>query len=105
MAELPKAYNPGEAESRWYPYWYEHRLFDAEVNPDRAPYTIVIPPPNITGMLTLGHILNNSIQDLYIRWHRMRGYQACWIPRTDHAGIATQTKVVEQLATTVRKGA
>jgi valyl-tRNA synthetase len=98
MAELPKAYNPGEAESRWYPYWYEHHLYDAEVDPDRAPYTIVIPPPNITGMLTLGHILNNSIQDLYIRWHRMRGFQACWIPGTDHAGIATQTKVVEALA-------
>jgi len=98
MAELPKAYTPGEAEARWYPYWYEHHLYDAEANPDRAPYTIVIPPPNITGMLTLGHILNNSIQDLYIRWHRMRGFEACWIPGTDHAGIATQTKVVEALA-------
>jgi valyl-tRNA synthetase len=98
MAELPKAYLPADAEARWYPYWYQHHLYDARPNADRPPYTIVIPPPNITGMLTLGHILNNTLQDLYIRWHRMRGYEACWIPGTDHAGIATQTKVVEDLA-------
>ncbi len=97
MAELPKAYTPSDAEGRWYPYWYEHHLYDAKANSDRPPYTIVIPPPNITGILTLGHVLNNTIQDIYIRWHRMRGYEACWIPGTDHAGIATQSKVVEAL--------
>ncbi len=98
MAELPKAYNPTDAEARWYPYWYNHRLYDAEVNPDREPFTVVIPPPNVTGMLTLGHVLNNTLQDIYVRWHRMRGYEACWIPGTDHAGIATQTRVVRTLA-------
>lgn len=98
MAELPKAYAPAEAQARWYPYWYEHHLYDAEVNAGRKPYTIVIPPPNVTGMLTLGHVLNNTLQDIYVRWHRMRGYEACWIPGTDHAGIATQAKVVRALA-------
>jgi valyl-tRNA synthetase len=97
MPELAKAYTPADAEGRWYPYWYQHHLYDAHINADRPSFTIVIPPPNITGMLTLGHILNNTIQDVYIRWHRMRGYEACWIPGTDHAGIATQTKVVESL--------
>lgn len=98
MAELAKAYTPAEAESRWYEYWYRHHLYDAEVNSDRPSFTVVIPPPNVTGILTLGHVLNNTIQDLYVRWHRMRGYEACWIPGMDHAGIATQTKVVEALA-------
>jgi len=98
MAELAKAYTPAEAESRWYEYWYRHHLYDAEANSDRPSFTVVIPPPNVTGILTLGHVLNNTIQDLYVRWHRMRGYEACWIPGMDHAGIATQTKVVESLA-------
>lgn len=97
MAELPKAYQPAEAEGKWYSYWYDHKLYDAEINPDKKPFTIVIPPPNVTGMLTLGHVLNNTIQDIYIRWKRMQGYEACWIPGTDHAGIATQTKVVQAL--------
>lgn len=98
MAELPKAYQPAEAENKWYRYWYDHKLYDAEATSDRQPYTIVIPPPNVTGMLTIGHVLNNTIQDLYIRWKRMQGYEACWIPGTDHAGIATQTRVVKMLA-------
>lgn len=98
MAELPKAYQPAEAESKWYRYWYEHKLYNAEANAARKPYTIVIPPPNVTGMLTIGHVLNNTIQDLYIRWKRMQGYEVCWIPGTDHAGIATQTRVVKMLA-------
>jgi valyl-tRNA synthetase len=101
MAELPKAYNPAETESRWYQYWYAHRLYDAEVPADTTTtesFTIVIPPPNVTGMLTMGHILNNTLQDLYIRWHRMQGKVACWIPGMDHAGIATQSKVVRALA-------
>ncbi|MCC7437719.1 MAG: valine--tRNA ligase [Armatimonadetes bacterium] len=101
MAELPKAYNPAETESRWYQYWYAHRLYDAEVPEDTnatESFTIVIPPPNVTGILTMGHILNNTLQDLYIRWHRMQGKVACWIPGMDHAGIATQSKVVRALA-------
>ncbi len=98
MAELSKAYQPSEAENKWYTYWYDHKLYDATINPEKEPYTIVIPPPNVTGMLTLGHVLNNTIQDIYIRWKRMQGYEVCWIPGTDHAGIATQTKVVQALA-------
>ena len=102
MAELSKAYNPSAAEKKWYDYWYDHRLYDAEAenvvgDRQKTPYSIVIPPPNVTGMLTLGHVLNNTIQDLYIRWKRMQGFEAVWIPGTDHAGIATQTKVVAAL--------
>ncbi len=97
MSELPKAYDPAEAEEKWYRYWYERGLFEVSDDPDAKPYTIVMPPPNVTGMLTLGHVLNNTIQDLYIRWHRMRGHAAVWVPGTDHAGIATQVKVVESL--------
>jgi valyl-tRNA synthetase len=93
--ELSKAYSPAETESRWYAYWLHHNLFHAVPNTDRTPYTIVIPPPNITGVLTMGHVLNNTIQDAFIRWKRMQGYEACWIPGTDHAGIATQ-HVVER---------
>jgi valyl-tRNA synthetase len=93
--ELSKSYSPAETESRWYAYWLRHNLFHAVPNTDRTPYTIVIPPPNITGVLTMGHVLNNTIQDAFIRWKRMQGYEACWIPGTDHAGIATQ-HVVER---------
>ena len=102
MAELPKAYQPNEAENKWYQYWYDHELYHAEATnveeEGKEAFTVVIPPPNVTGMLTLGHVLNNTIQDLYVRWKRMSGYEACWIPGTDHAGIATQTKVVGHLA-------
>lgn len=102
MAELSKAYQPAEAENKWYTYWYAHKLYDAEAEKigasGKKAFTVVIPPPNVTGMLTLGHVLNNTIQDLYIRWKRMSGFEACWIPGTDHAGIATQTKVVAALA-------
>ena len=96
MPELPKTYSPADSESRWYTYWYDHSLFDAEVS-ERKPFVIAMPPPNVTGILTLGHVLNHTIQDIYIRWHRMRGYEACWMPGTDHAGIATQTKVIAAL--------
>ncbi|MCE2504189.1 MAG: valine--tRNA ligase [Chlorobi bacterium] len=101
MAELPKAYQPSEAESKWYKYWYDHKLYDAKaenINEGKKAFTIVIPPPNVTGMLTLGHVLNNTIQDLYIRWKRMSRFEACWIPGTDHAGIATQTRVAATLS-------
>lgn len=95
--EIAKTYNPGEAESKWYPYWMQHQFFKS--TPDhRTPYTIVIPPPNVTGMLHMGHMLNNTIQDVLIRRARMLGYNACWVPGTDHASIATETKVVNLLA-------
>ncbi|MCI0706304.1 MAG: valine--tRNA ligase [Ignavibacteriae bacterium] len=98
MNELPKAYNPKDVEDKWYSYWESHNLFHASVNKDKTPYTVVIPPPNITGILTMGHVLNNTIQDILIRWKRMQGYEACWIPGTDHAGIATQNVVEKTLA-------
>jgi valyl-tRNA synthetase len=95
--EIAKTYKPGEAESKWYPYWMQHQFFKS--TPDhRIPYTIVIPPPNVTGMLHMGHMLNNTIQDVLIRRARMQGFNACWVPGTDHASIATETKVVNLLA-------
>lgn len=95
--EIAKTYNPAEAENRWYPYWMQKNFFKS--TPDaRQPYTIVIPPPNVTGVLHMGHMLNNTIQDVLIRRARMMGYNACWVPGTDHASIATETKVVNLLA-------
>jgi valyl-tRNA synthetase len=93
--ELASVYNPKTVEDKWYSQWESKGLFHGKVNKDKKPYTIVIPPPNITGSLTMGHVLNNTIQDIYIRYKRMSGYEACWIPGTDHAGIATQ-QVVER---------
>jgi len=95
--DIPKAYNPHEIEDKWYRYWEENKLFHSEPDESKKSYTIVIPPPNITGMLTLGHILNNSIQDVYIRYKKMKGFNTCWVPGTDHASIATETKVVKHL--------
>ncbi len=97
--EIPKAYNPKEVEDKWYKYCEEKRLFNSEPDSTKKPYTIVIPPPNITGILHLGHVLNNSIQDIYIRYKRMLGFNACWVPGTDHASIATESKVVQYLKT------
>lgn len=97
FSEIPKAYNPAYAEDKWYSYWLENSLFRSEVDKNKKPYTIVIPPPNITGSLTMGHILNNTIQDILIRTKRMQGYNACWVPGTDHASIATEAKVVSFL--------
>jgi valyl-tRNA synthetase len=96
--ELSKAYNPKEVEDTWYSWWDSQHLFHAAVNKEKAPYTIVIPPPNITGILTMGHVLNNTLQDVFVRWKRMQGFEACWIPGTDHAGIATQNAVEKSLA-------
>jgi len=95
--EMEKAYQPQQVEDRIYQYWLEIGAFDAEVNPDKQPYCIVIPPPNVTGVLHMGHALDETIQDLLIRWHRMRGDEALWVPGTDHAGIATQNVVEAQL--------
>ncbi|HZW38541.1 MAG TPA: valine--tRNA ligase [Ignavibacteriaceae bacterium] len=97
MNEIPKAYNPSEVEDKWYKYWLEQNIFHSEIDNSKEPYTIVIPPPNVTGILTLGHVLNNTIQDIYIRTKRMQGYNACWVPGTDHASIATESKVVRYL--------
>jgi len=94
--ELAAKYNPAEVEDKWYAYWLAHRLFHSEPD-DREPYTVVIPPPNVTGVLHMGHGLNNALQDIVIRFHRMQGYSAVWVPGTDHAGIATQIKVEEEL--------
>ena len=90
---MAKAYTPAEVEKTWYERWESRGYFRADATTDRPPYTIVIPPPNVTGMLTLGHVLNNTLQDMLIRWEKMRGKEVCWVPGTDHAGIATQAKV------------
>ena len=95
--ELASKYDPKEVESKWYQYWLDHKLFASK--PDgRQPYTIVIPPPNVTGVLHMGHMLNNTIQDILVRRARMEGKNACWVPGTDHASIATEAKVVKKLA-------
>ena len=95
--ELATKYNPEEVEGKWYEYWMNHHLFSSK--PDaRKPYTIVIPPPNVTGVLHMGHMLNNTIQDILVRHARMEGKNACWVPGTDHASIATEAKVVNRLA-------
>lgn len=96
--EISKTYDPKVVESKWYNYWETNKVFHASVNKLKTPYTIIIPPPNITGILTMGHVLNNTLQDIFIRWKRMQGYEACWIPGTDHAGIATQNAVEKSLS-------
>jgi valyl-tRNA synthetase len=95
---MPKAYDPAEVEERWYAFWEKKGYFHAEVNPEREPFTIVIPPPNVTGSLHLGHALNNSLQDFIVRRKRMQGYETLWLPGTDHAAIATQAVVERDLA-------
>jgi valyl-tRNA synthetase len=95
---IDKKYNPSEVESKWYQTWMDKNLFHAEVNPDKEAYSVVIPPPNVTGVLHMGHMLNNTIQDVLVRKARMEGKEACWVPGTDHASIATETKVVNLLA-------
>ncbi len=94
---LASAYDPAQVEDAWYAFWEGQRLFHAEPEPGKKSFTVVIPPPNITGMLTMGHVLNNTLQDIFVRWHRLLGDNALWIPGTDHAGIATQTVVEKTL--------
>ena len=96
-SKLDKVYNPVSIEDKWYKYWLDNNYFHSKPDSNKEPYTIVIPPPNVTGMLTMGHVLNNTIQDILIRKARMEGKEACWIPGTDHASIATETKVVQML--------
>jgi valyl-tRNA synthetase len=94
--DIAKTYLPKQAEDKWYSYWLKHNFFRS-VPDEREPYTIVIPPPNVTGVLHMGHMLNNTIQDVLIRRARMKGKNACWVPGTDHASIATEAKVVTML--------
>ncbi|MDI3548401.1 MAG: valyl-tRNA synthetase [Halanaerobiales bacterium] len=97
MNNLPKTYDPEKTEKKWYQYWEDKGLFEAELDPERDSFSIVMPPPNITGQLHLGHALDNTLQDILTRWKRMQGYNTLWLPGTDHASIATEVKVVEKL--------
>ncbi len=94
---IPSQFNAKEVEQKWYDYWMKNNYFESKVDPDKKPYTIVIPPPNVTGVLHMGHMLNNTIQDVLIRRARLKGFNACWVPGTDHASIATEAKVVAKL--------
>ena len=94
--EIPLKFNSKEIEDKWYSYWLKNKYFKS-IPDNRDPFTIVIPPPNVTGVLHMGHMLNNTIQDILIRRSRMKGYNSCWVPGTDHASIATEAKVVEKL--------
>lgn len=95
--EFQKVYQPQELEKKWYDKWQETKIYSSKSKTDKIPYSILMPPPNVTGILHFGHVLNITLQDLYIRWKRMNGYEVCWFPGTDHAGIATQTKVEKEL--------
>lgn len=97
MTEIPKNFNIKPVEEKWIKFWEDNKFYNAKVRPDRKKYSIVIPPPNVTGILHIGHILNNTIQDLYARWKRMQGYEVCWVPGMDHAGISTQMMVERDL--------
>ncbi len=96
--DIPKRYDPKQVEDKWYKIWLERKYFHAEVNKKKKPYTIVIPPPNVTAKLHMGHAFNNTLQDILIRYHKKQGYETLWLPGTDHAGIATQNVVERQLA-------
>lgn len=96
--EMPTTYDPKSAETKWYSYWTEGGYFRAGGRPDAKAYSIVIPPPNVTGMLHIGHALDFTLQDILIRTKRMQGFDTLWLPGTDHAGIATQTKVEQKAA-------
>lgn len=98
MNEIPSRYNPRETEDKWYKFWEEKNIFSAKPNPSKKPFCIVIPPPNVTGILHMGHAFNNTIQDILIRYHRMKGEESLWMPGTDHAGIATQNVVEKAIA-------
>ena len=95
--EMAKNYNPKEFEERIYKNWEEHGAFRAEINPDKKPFTISMPPPNITGQLHMGHALDQTLQDVLTRWKRMQGFEALWLPGSDHASIATEVKVADKI--------
>jgi valyl-tRNA synthetase len=95
---IPTVYDPQAVEKKWYTYWEDNGFFHEAVDKAKKPFSIVIPPPNVTGQLHMGHALDNALQDILIRFRRMQGYNTLWMPGTDHAGIATQIKVEEMLA-------
>ena len=95
---LPKAYEFAEVESHWYKYWEEQGFFHADEKSPKPPFSIVIPPPNVTGQLHMGHALNNTLQDILCRYKRLKGFEVLWVPGTDHAGIATQNVVERQIS-------
>ena len=99
MKELPKVYEPQQVEGRIYRMWMDHDCFKATPDSDKKPFSIVMPPPNVTGQLHMGHAMDATLQDILTRFKRMQGYEALWLPGTDHAGIATQIKVEEELRT------
>ncbi|MCS7073427.1 MAG: class I tRNA ligase family protein, partial [Bacteroidia bacterium] len=94
--EIAKTYQPEAVERKWYQHWLDKRFFESDPD-ERKPYTVLIPPPNVTGILHMGHILNNTIQDVLVRRKRMQGFNVCWVTGTDHASIATEAKVVSML--------
>jgi valyl-tRNA synthetase len=98
MTDLPHKYDAKSTETKWEKFWEENEIYKSEVNPEKEKYCVVIPPPNVTGILHIGNILNNTIQDLYCRWKRMKGFEVCWVPGMDHAGISTQIMVEKELA-------
>ena len=100
MSDLPKAYDPSLVEEKWQSLWIEEGCFKADPASEKPAYSVVIPPPNVTGVLHLGHVLNNTIQDILVRRARQKGYEALWLPGTDHAGIATQVRVEKDLRQT-----
>ncbi|MBX9743888.1 MAG: class I tRNA ligase family protein, partial [Chlamydiales bacterium] len=97
MNSLPKAYDPKDVEEKWYTFWEKGGYFIADALSEKPAFTIVIPPPNVTGVLHMGHALVDTLEDILIRWKRMLGFEALWVPGTDHAGIATQTVVERHL--------
>ena len=97
---LPRAYESAEVEKKWFPEWEKANCFHGDPKSAKPGYSIVIPPPNVTGILTLGHVLNNTLQDILCRRARMKGFEVCWFPGTDHAGIATEARVVKYLKET-----
>ena len=97
MSELSSKYNPADVEQKWYDHWMKHEFFHSEPDPEKEPFTVLIPPPNVTGVLHMGHMLNNTIQDILIRKARLEGKNALWVPGMDHASIATEAKVVKRL--------
>ena len=97
MAEITNKFDFKNVENKWREFWETNQIYKSNVNKNKPKYSIVIPPPNVTGILHIGHILNNTIQDIYCRWHRMKGYEVCWVPGMDHAGISTQIMVEKSL--------
>ena len=97
MTDLPHKYDAKSTETKWEKFWAENEIYKSDVNPDKKKFCDVIPPPNVTGILHIGHILNNTIQDIYCRWKRMKGFEVCWVPGMDHSGISTQIMVEKDL--------